>query len=326
MELRTTFNIPPAEKKISYHKPVIFIGSCFASMIGRKFEAGRLPVVINPSGTVYNPFSVSNTIHTITEGINCTEKDLYNYDGLWISFNHHTGFVSDDPSYLINKINKNTSRAKNIISTASHLFVTFGTARVYRFRETGKIVSNCHKLPALLFTHELLETENILSIWNEQLDKLKILYPDMKVVFTISPVRHWKDGAHGNQVSKSVLFLAVEKLLQHPSQPAYFPSYELVMDDLRDYRFYADDMLHLSSVAEEYVWDAFTDCYLDGETRDLYREIFKITQAVSHHIRTDSRLEIKNFAKTMLHKIESVSSRMPGLDLDAEKKYFTDLL
>ncbi len=326
MELRTTFSITPSQKKITYDKPVIFIGSCFATLIGQRFEAGHLPVLINPSGTVYNPVSVSNTLDMITAKTICTVKDLFNNNGTWLSFNHYTDFSSDDPEKLLKTINDRSKKANDIFSKACFLFVTFGTARIYRLNETGKVVSNCHKLPAKYFTHDLLGVNDIVDIWNFQLDKLKSLFPELKVVFTISPVRHWKDGAHGNQISKSVLFLAVEELLDHPSKPDYFPAYELVMDDLRDYRFYDEDMLHPSSAAAEYIWNAFSDCYFNDETRDLYKEILKITRAANHRIHSDSGRNLKEFAETMLKKINNILSRKPSIDFDSETKYFNDLL
>jgi len=325
MELRTTFSITPSQKKITYDEPVIFIGSCFATLMGQRFEAGHLPVCINPSGTVYNPVSVSNTLDMITGKTTCTGKDLFNNNGTWLSFNHYTDFSSDDPEKLLKNINDRSRKANEILSEAGFLFITFGTARIYRLNETGKIVSNCHKLPAKYFTHDLLGVNDIVDIWNLQLDELKSLFPGLQVVFTISPVRHWKDGAHGNQVSKSVLFLAVEELLKHPSKPAYFPAYELVMDDLRDYRFYDEDMLHPSSSAADYIWNAFTDCYFNHETRDLYKEILKITKAVKHRIHSASGRSIREFAATMLKRINDILSRKPSIDFDSETKYFHDL-
>lgn len=325
MELRTTFSIPPSQKKITYDEPVIFIGSCFSILMGQRFEAGHLPVLINPSGTVYNPVSVSNTLDMITGKHTCTEKDLFNNNGTWLSFNHYTDFSADDPGKLLKTINDRSEKANKILSEAGFLFITFGTARIYRLNETGRIVSNCHKLPAKYFTHDLLGVNDIVDIWNLQLDKLKSLFPGLQVVFTISPVRHWKDGAHGNQVSKSVLFLAVEELLKHPSEPAYFPAYELVMDDLRDYRFYDEDMLHPSSSAADYIWNAFTDCYFNNETSDLYKEILKITKAVKHRIHSDSGSNLKEFAETMLRRINDILSRKPSVDFDSETKYFLDL-
>jgi len=210
MELRTTFNIKPSEQKITYQDPVMFIGSCFATSIGRKFELARMPVMINPSGTVFNPASVNNTISRIISGQNYKSGDIHNYNDLWLSFDHYTDFSSETAEQTLSDINIKLNDARNFISGAQYLFITFGTARIFRLKENGRIVSNCHKLPDKNFTRELMSVNDILVLWHALLDKLSSSYPDLKVIFTISPVRHWKDGAHGNHVSKSVLFLAVE--------------------------------------------------------------------------------------------------------------------
>jgi len=326
MELRTTFNIEPSPIKITYNDPVLFIGSCFATSIGRKFEAGHLPVMINPSGTVYNPVSVCNTLDTINRRTLYNKRDLFNYEGTWLSFNHYTDFSSVHPVKLLEKINNRTREAHAFLKTAKFLFITFGTSRVFRWKQTGQIVSNCHKIPAAYFTHELLTVNDIITLWNDQLDKLQVLYPHLKIVFTISPVRHWKDGAHGNQVSKAILFLATEELLKHSIRPMYFPAYELVIDDLRDYRFYDDDMLHPSGSAIDYIWDAFSDCYFDKSTTGLWKEIVRITRAVSHRLQTDSGEGIRRFAEKTLAQIDAVSKKIPALDLSNERKYFLGLI
>ncbi|MCJ7446755.1 MAG: GSCFA domain-containing protein [Bacteroidales bacterium] len=326
MELRTIFNIEPSDKKITYNDPVMFIGSCFATSIGRQFETGHLPVMINPSGTVYNPVSVCNTLDTINNIKVYNKSDLYNNDGVWLSFNHYTDFSSGDPVKVVEKINNGSKEALTFLKTARFLFITFGTARVYRWKQSGKIVSNCHKIPSSEFTHELLSVNDVVTLWNDQLERLQSLYPELKIIFTISPVRHWKDGAHGNQVSKSVLFLAVEELLKHPSSPGYFPAYELVMDDLRDYRFYDNDMLHPSSSAVDYIWNAFTKCYFDNTTIEIWKEVTKITKAVSHRIQTDSGEGIRKFAEKILARIDSVTKKISTVNLDNERKYFLDLL
>ena len=325
MELRTTFSIEPSVQKITYNDPVMFIGSCFATSIGSQLELGRMPVMINPSGTVYNPVSVCNTIDTITSGKKYDSGNLYKYEDTYISFDHHTDFSSGDSEAILNKINSKSEEALKFLSRASFLFVTFGTARVFRWIESGRIVSNCHKIPAARFAYELLSPEDITFLWNSQLDKLKSLFPDLKVVFTISPVRHWKDGAHGNQVSKSVLFLAVEKLLEHPSKPAYFPAYELVMDDLRDYRFYDNDMVHLSGQAVDYIWEAFCNCYFDQATTGLWNEVSTILKAVSHRIRTDNGEHIRKFAENILSRIDLITEKNPFVNLEKERKYFLGL-
>jgi hypothetical protein len=325
MDLRTTFNIAPSPDKITYNDPVMFIGSCFATSIGLKFEAGHLPVMINPSGTVYNPYSVSNTLDSITDGKDYSADDLYNYNGICLSFNHSMDFSSETPGKAIESINHGLAEARKFLTGARFLFVTFGTARVYRLKKTGKIVSNCHKIAAAEFTNELMSVNDIAALWKDQLDRLYKLFPLLKVVFTISPVRHWKDGAHGNQVSKSVLFLAVEELLKHPSEPGYFPAYELLMDDLRDYRFYDDDMLHPSSAAVDYIWNAFSECWFDSKTTDLWQEVNKITKAYNHRVQTGKRDEIKSFAEKIISRIDVISAKMPKIKLDNEKEYFLGL-
>ncbi len=325
MELRTTFNIEPSLRKITYEDPVMFIGSCFATSIGNQLELGHMPVMINPAGTVYNPVSVCNTINTITSKKKYDPADLFKYEDTWISFDHYSDFSSSGSEEILEKINRKSAEALKFLSGAKFIFITFGTARIFRWNESGKIVSNCHKIPSAGFTHELLSPDYIVSLWIEQLDKLKSLFPDLKVVFTISPVRHWKDGAHSNQVSKSVLFVAVEKLLEHPSKPAYFPAYELVMDDLRDYRFYKDDMLHVSDKAVDYIWYAFSGCYFDNTTAGLWNEVAKISKAVSHRIQTGNQSQVRKFAENILSGIDLITQKNPFVNLEKERKYFLEL-
>ncbi len=326
MELRTTFEIEPSVNKITYNDPVLFTGSCFATEIGKQFEVGKMPVLINPSGTVYNPVSVCNTLDTIMEGRKYTSDDIYNYNGIWLSFNHYTDFSAEDPVTVLERINSAAERSHKFVSAAKFLFITFGTARVYRWNKSGNIVSNCHRIPSSEFTNELLAPSQIVSLWDAELTKLKSLFPALKVVFTISPVRHWKDGAHGNQISKSVLILAVEELMGHPSGPGYFPAYELIMDDLRDYRFYDDDMLHPSSSAINYVWQRFSDCYLDSRTVELRNEVIKVTRACSHRLTSALERKKKEFARSMIERISNIEDKIPTVDLTAEKAYFSKIL
>jgi hypothetical protein len=326
MELRTIFNITPSPVKITYDDPVAFIGSCFAKEIGAQFKSGHLPVMINPAGTVYNPVSVCNTLDTITGRIKYSKEDLYDFKGTWLSFDHHSDFSSEDHDKVLGRINSGMEAAGRFLSGVKFLFITFGTARVFRWKISGKIVSNCHRIPSSEFTHELLTTGEICSLWTQQLDKLQLMFPKLKVVFTISPVRHWKDGAHGNQVSKSVLFLAVEELLAHPIKPGYFPAYELVMDDLRDYRFYDDDMLHPSASCIDYIWERFSECYFDKKTVELRNEVVKITKAFNHRLSVGSEIKNREFAESMLRRITSVENKIPALDLSEEKIYFRNIL
>jgi len=326
MNLRTTFNIEPSPKRITYDERIMFIGSCFASSIGSQLELGKMTVMINPAGTVYNPVSVCNTLDIITSGKEFRKGDLHYHDGMWLSFSHYTDFSSEDPDKTLERINSKLKEASLFLKNSGFLFITLGTARIYRWKKTGQVVSNCHKIPSAEFSHELLTVSEIVDLWAQQLDRLSTLYPNLRVVFTISPVRHLKDGAHGNQVSKSALFLAVEELLSHPSAPQYFPAYELLMDDLRDYRFYDDDMIHPSDSAINYIWEAFSRCYLDDSAIKIWNDALKITKARDHRFNTDSISRKREFARKMLSHIADIETRVPSIDLSDEKSYFSALL
>ena len=322
MELRTTFSIESSKRKITYNDPVMFIGSCFASSIGSQLEIGHMPVMINPAGAVYNPVSVCNTLDTITGSKEFLPEDLHFYDGSWLSFYHYTDFSSEDPLIVLEKINRRSKEALSFLKHARFLFVTLGTARVYKYKASDLIVSNCHKMPADQFESKLLTVNEIVDLWKEQLNKLHLLYPQLQVVFTISPVRHWKDGAHGNQVSKSVLFVAVDELLKHKTAPQYFPAYELVMDDLRDYRFYNDDMLHPSILAINYIWEFFAGCYMDNNTMNTWKEVVRITKAFNHRFNSDSEIKKKYFAEKILKEISDLKIKNPSIDFSIEENHF----
>jgi hypothetical protein len=326
MNLRTTFTVSASEKKISHKTPVMFIGSCFASEVGQKMAEGKMNVLINPTGVVYNPVSVSNSIDLVLNNRAFSEVDLYKYNDLNISFLHNSDFISEIINAALSKINSATTEAHHFLKRAAVLFISFGTARVYRFRETGKIVSNCHKLPSSLFSKEILTVEEIASDWHEILERIHLFNNELRVIFTISPVRHWKDGAHGNQVSKSILFLAVEKLLEHKIVGGYFPAYELIMDDLRDYRYYAEDMLHPSQTAVEYIWEAFTGSYFDNQTVELWKEIQTISKARNHRFLSDSATGKKEFAENVLKRISQIENKISQIDFTEEKKYFQGLI
>lgn len=326
MEFRTTFDIEKSLSKITYTDKVLFIGSCFATSIGSKFSEGRFPVIINPSGTVFNPVSVSKTLGTIMSEKQSAIDDLYFYDGLYLSLNHYTEFSSENPETLIDKINNTSGEALDFLRKAKYLFITFGTSRVYRRKDNGEIVSNCHKIPSDRFISELLTVSEIVSLWNKQLDSLHSLYPGLKVIFTVSPVRHLKDSAHGNQISKAVLLLAIEKLLKHPIVPHYFPAYEILMDDLRDYRYYSEDMIHPSQTAIDYIWKLFSEVYFDSASLKIWKEAANISKAVNHKLHSASGPKVKKFADKLLRQISDLEANAPGLDLSAGRSYFTTLL
>jgi hypothetical protein len=325
MNFRTEVKVDVSLRKISYSTPVMFIGSCFADEMAGKLEAGLMPVMCNPSGVVYNPYSVAGTLRNIISEKTFTPDDLWFHNNRWLSFSHYTDFSGEDRERVLEGLNSSAMSARSFLQNARFLFVTFGTARIFRRTDTGEVVSNCHKIPAIFFYRELLTSDAIVAEWSQLLDELKSFNPDLSVVFTVSPVRHWKDGAHGNQISKAVLLLAIEKLREHHVRPGYFPSYEIVIDDLRDYRFYKTDMLHPSNDAVEYIWEKFCNAWVDTAATDLWREVSAVKQASEHRFMNSSQKEMDDFAAGMIKRIRSLQSRNSDIDFSTLLDYFEKL-
>ncbi len=323
---RTTFDISDADCKIDYNSQICFIGSCFSDNIGNKLASLKFTVDINPFGVLYNPISIANSIDILISNKIFTEKDLQFHNNRWFSFFHHTSFSHSNKNECLKSINEKVNAAHYKLKNADYLFVTLGTARVYSFNKTKQIVSNCHKLPANEFTRELIEVNDIVAALEESLTKLLQFNSKIKVVFTVSPIRHWKDGATGNMLSKSTLFLAIDKLLKQTKNASYFPSYELMMDDLRDYRFYSDDMIHLSTAAVEYIFDKFNDVYIDESTRNLKKRIYKIVSASNHRPFDAKSIEFIKFATKNIEEITLLMEQYPHLDFDSELEYFQSLV
>jgi hypothetical protein len=324
MELRTPVEIPDFGVSISHTDKVLFMGSCFASEIGRKCNDGKIPVMINPHGTLFNPVSVSVALRRFAEGYKYTREDLWFSSGTYFSLNHYTAFSSSDPDELVKRLNDVNESASAFIKDNNLLFITFGTAWLFNLQERGITVANCHKLPAKLFSRHRAGVKEIVDLWRETLDILQEVNPALKVIFTVSPVRHLNDGLHGNQLSKSVLLLACEELSSHEAVAGYFPAYEIFIDDLRDYRFYAQDMLHPSDTGIEYVWEKFTDKFFTKETKSIWAEAEKITRAVNHRI-TEGGAGNQRFAEIMLSKISALQKTAPFVNMEAEKNYFLSL-
>ena len=245
MELYTRILLPKARFSFSYEDRVVMMGSCFAENIGRKLEENKFSVDINPFGTLYNPASVAEGLRMLLRPERFTSGDLFRHEGVYHSFTHHSRFSAPSEEECLDHINSRLSQSSDFLRKATRLVITLGTAFVYRLKSDGRIVSNCHKLPEKMFDRQRLSTQEIVEDWKPLLLALWEQNPALKILFTVSPIRHWKDGAHENQLSKATLLLATDALQKdYPGRIAYFPAYEILMDELRDYRFYADDMLH----------------------------------------------------------------------------------
>lgn len=325
MKFRTEISPEKSDLRIGYNSPLFFTGSCFSEEVGSYLRRGKFDILVNPFGVLYNPASVADSLDRIIDGKEFTANDLFEYNKRYLSFSHDTNFSGEESGAVLNAINSNLKIAASKFKNAHFLFVTFGTARIYRLKSSGQVVSNCHKIPAGEFSRELMDVDTITGLWKELIRKIRTINRKINIVFTVSPVRHWKDGAHGNQISKSILFLAIARLMSEDSSLGYFPSYELIMDDLRDYRFYNDDLLHPSPAAVEYIWGFFTSSYFNEDTLSLYREIQKVTTGTKHRLSGNNRQETEVFKENMMARIMKIKKINPLINLEDEKEYFQNL-
>jgi hypothetical protein len=294
------------------------MGSCFADNIGKIMSGYKFPVLLNPFGTLFNPASLADNIRNLITGKKFTPDDLLNNNGLWISFSHYTGYSHPDRDKCLLSINNAAIAASAWLKHCDYLVLTFGTARAYIYRETGKLVANCHKLPASSFTRVLQEPADIVAQYDTLLPELKKYNPNIRVIFTLSPVRHWSDGAVNNQLSKSVLHYSIHQILKKHDGTFYFPAYEIFMDELRDYRFYATDMLHPSEQGSNYVWERFCDAWVEEPARKIMAGVTAILKAVSHRPLHTNTTNHKKFQQNTLKQIEHLTELYPFLDFSNE--------
>jgi hypothetical protein len=309
---------------MDYSKSMMLFGSCFSENIGQKLLDLKFDVDMNPFGILYNPESIANSLRILLEKRVFTEGDLFQDQGLWNSFCHHSRFSDVDLEVALKKINSRISSSHEFLKKADFLVITFGTSWVYELRETGQIVSNCHKIPADEFKRFRLEVSHITNVSRELLEQIRRFNPDLKVIFTVSPIRHWKDGAVENQLSKATLLLAIDQLLKgfENQDCAYFPSYELMMDELRDYRFYAEDMLHISPVAVDYIFERFSKVLITKESQYISKKVVNVLKAFEHRPVNPNTIEFRKFAQQNLLQIKQLTTQFPSLNFTQEQTYF----
>lgn len=279
---RTEVQISKPAFSINYQHRIMTLGSCFAENIGKNMHEMFLDVDVNPFGVLYNPMSVLQSIETLLSKREFTEKDIFNHKGIWNSFSHSSQFSDTNKEQCLEKINSRLKSSSLFIEKAKVLVLTFGTAWVYEEKQNNSVVSNCHKLPSTVFIRRRLSVEEIVKAYSKLIEKLLTVNPDLKIIFSVSPVRHLKDTAHGNNLSKSVLLLAIDELCTQFNNTFYFSAYELLLDELRDYRFYADDMVHPSIVAIQYIWQKFSETFFDEESLDYFQEVRQLNNDLNH--------------------------------------------
>lgn len=316
---RTVVEIPESQNKITHNDNIMILGSCFSENIGKKLLNYKFNVCVNPFGVLYNPFSIKQSLKIILENKFFTVNDLYKYNENWLSFYHDTEFSDENVDICLERINSSLKKAFEIFNKLDYLIITFGTAHVYEFIETGKIVSNCHKIPSKYYKKYLLEPDNIIKEYEKLLKKIFELKENLKIIFTISPVRYIRDGFEQNQLSKAILIYSVHKICEIFNKNVfYFPAYEIFMDELRDYRFYADDMIHPSEFAIDYLWERFMSTYFTNETKEIVEEIDKILKRLNHRPFKPNSKEYKNFVETTISEIKKLEKKYSFLNFNEE--------
>jgi hypothetical protein len=299
-DFRTIVPIEKYKAPIDYQSQLFLIGSCFTEHISKKFNYFKFRNCSNPFGVLFHPLAIENILERAVNQKAFTENELICEQELYHCFEVHSEFSSLSPQDLLERLNQRLKETHLALQNASHIIITLGTSWVYRHLESDKIVANCHKIPQRTFGKELLSVAEI----RNSLERIIQLFPDKNVLFTISPVRHIKDGYFENNVSKSHLFSAIYSILSNKVR--YFPSYEIVMDELRDYRFFTEDMIHPNVVAIDYVWKRFSENYLAENTHPILKEIDSIQKALQHRPFNPDTEAHQNFIENTQKRIEKL--------------------
>lgn len=310
--------------KISHRDKLMMAGSCFTENIGQQMQRLKFQVDLNPFGILYNPQSIATSLRLLMEGKEYTHDDLSEHQGIWHSFDHHSRFSSTDPNKTLIQINDQIQRSSAHLRASKYLILSFGTAWIFELKRTGTIVSNCHKLPASEFKRLRLTPGEIVAEYKDLVSSLLKFNSNLRILFTVSPIRHWKDGAVENNLSKATLLLAINRLITGFGEDlcGYFPSYEIVMDELRDYRFYAADMLHISDQAVNHIWQKFSSKMVSDESHEIIKRVLKVVKAREHRPLNKNSESYEKFLLYNLTEINDLLKIFPFLNLENEKRHF----
>ncbi len=320
MEFWTRVEIVPFGRRIDHTQNGLSIGSCFAGNMAAKLVRAGFRIMANPFGVLFNPVSIADTLVRMERGTPFTPGDLVLADDVWCNFAFHGAFSSTHPGQALEAMNAAVEEGARALRAAGYVIVTFGTAWVYALAEDPeRVVANCHKLPASTFVRRRLTTAEITARYDELFEGV---LADKHVIFTVSPVRHVRDGLAENTLSKAVLIEAVHELVGRHANADYFPAFEIMNDELRDYRFYADDMVHPSSVAVEYIWERFGQTMLTDRAREAAAAAEKIAAAMEHRPLRPDTAAFRKFRETMAARVASLAILYPEIDFSREQRYF----
>jgi hypothetical protein len=315
IKLRTDWNLKPGGEGISHHSKILLLGSCFSEHMAQKLKFSGFNVLENPHGILFHPLAIERSVSDCVAENQYGQEDLLHNGESWVSLNHHGRFNNSDPELAVESINSEIREAHRFLQKASHVIITLGTSWVYRHRKQDVYVANFHKIPQKEFSKELLSQDVIRSSLERSINLIQTANPEATIVLTVSPVRHVKDGIIENTRSKARLHEAIHHLTSEEKSIFYFPSYELMMDDLRDYRFYKKDLVHPNDTAVEYIWEKFVAAWIDPESEPLMTEAQSIHRALEHRpLNADSKKQ-KDFRTKIEERINKLEKSNPQLKI-----------
>ncbi len=324
MQLHLNLDIPKLAQPINYRDKILLIGSCFTEHMSERLGMHKFKVLSNPHGILFNPLSVAYSLESYLDMKKYEETDLFQLNELWNSWDHHTRFSHIEKTAALEGINASQEAAGEFISSCDWAMITLGSAFQYYLKENRKPVANNHRAPAQWFEKRLLSIDAIVAALDKTIQKLFAANPTAKIMFTISPVRHIRDGVVDNNRSKARLIEAVHELCSRHEQAHYFPAYELVIDILRDYRYYDIDFVHPNYLATTYVWEHFADACIDAPTRETMQTVQEVVTARNHRARFPQTEAHKKFKTSYVEKIKGLQQSYPFLEFDEELKYFLE--
>lgn len=310
MQWFTEISIPKSPSPISHSSKILSMGSCFAQTIGQKMLDSKLDILVNPFGTIFHPNAIADLLEAGISGNQPDENLISERDGLFFHYSAHSDLVGNSKKELLEKLNLQTKLTGEYLKTGTHLILTLGTAWVYEFKKTQTLVANCHKQPSDFFQKRLLSLDEMKMSLKNLFSKLSTFNPNLKIVLTLSPVRHIKDGIPGNQLSKSLLRVLCSDLEKESENLSYFPAYEIMMDELRDYRFYKSDLIHPSEQAENYIWDKWAGALFTPLTQKKVNQISKIKTELNHRPLNPKSEAHRKFLQNLLQKLEQLNTEI----------------
>lgn len=316
MQFHLSFPVTPLPAPIQYDQELLLMGSCFAEEIGGKLQEHRFNTLVNPHGILYNPLSITQALTTYLDGKVYTREDLFMHNDLWNSWDHHSRFSGLTPEATLENIHRMQAAATKAIENADWLIITLGSAHAYILKENNRLAGNCHKVPAGNFYKRMLTVDEVVTALDNVMHRLFFRNRKINILFTVSPVRYIRDGVVENNLSKAILLQAVHHLVNKFNRLFYFPAYELVIDDLRDYRFYKEDMVHPNELAVNYVWEQVIKAGISPGSQELLHSIAEITRAANHRAFNPESPQHRQFLSHYAARVQQLMAAHPQLKLD----------